>query len=246
MSAADSLDPAAALEDRALVALLPFLPTPDSVLRLFHARVEFWNAAAVPASVSGNTWVVPHDSLHPQIRLYLLGALSARLHEAGGAAAAAEALRRFDSTTAAGTIGRSFAAAVLAQAALEAGRPAEALQEFERGTLGGRYARIWQRAYSSPFLSQSYDRYLRAGALSRLGRDADALRWYSSIWMANAFDLVYLAPAQYEVAGIYQREGDKTRALAAYRQFIELWRDADPELRPQVERARARVAELAR
>ena len=246
LAAADSLDPAAALEDRALVALLPFLQTPDSTLRGVRARVERWNAAAVPPSVSGNTWLVPHDSLHQQIRLYLLGTLSARLHDAVGAASAADALRQFDSTTAAGTIGRSLAGAVLAHAAIAAGHPAEALQWFERGTLGGRYARTWQRAYSSPFLSQSYDRYLRAKALGGLGRDADALRWYSSIWMANAFDLVYLAPAQVEEAAIYERQGDRTRALAAYREFLDLWRDADPELKPEVERVRARVSELER
>jgi tetratricopeptide (TPR) repeat protein len=110
--------------------------------------------------------------------------------------------------------------------------------------MGGRYARSWERAYSSPFFSQSYERYLRAGALAGIGRDADALRWYGSLWMANAFDLVYLAPAQLEAAALYERAGDRARALAAYRAFVELWRDADPELRPAVERARARIAAL--
>jgi len=80
--------------------------------------------------------------------------------------------------------------------------------------------------------------------LATLGRDTDALRWYGSIWMANAFDLVYLAPAQLEIAELYARQGDRTRALAAYRTFVDLWRDADPELRPEVDRARARIAAL--
>jgi tetratricopeptide (TPR) repeat protein len=244
LAAADSLDPAAALEDRALLTLLPFLRTPDSTIGLVRARVERWNAARVPPSASGNAWIVPHDSLHSQVRLYLLGALSARLHDARGVARAALELRRFDSTTAAGAIGRSFADAVLAQSDLAEGRSAEALREFDSGRLGGRYARSWQRAYSSPFFSQSYERYLRAGALAGLGRDADALRWYGSLWMANAFDLVYLAPAQLEAAALYERAGDRAPALAAYRRFVELWRDADPELRPVVERARARIAAL--
>ena len=87
LAAADSLDPAAALEDRALLALLPFLQTPDSTLRQVRGRIERWNAATVPPSVSGNPWLVPHDSLHRQIRLYLLGALSAQLHDAKGASA---------------------------------------------------------------------------------------------------------------------------------------------------------------
>jgi tetratricopeptide (TPR) repeat protein len=244
LAAADSLDPAAAIEDRGLLALLPFAGTPDSTRRLVRAQVERWNAAAVPPSASGNAWLVPHDSLHPQIRLYLLGALSAQLRDAAGVARAVDALRQLDSTTAAGAIGRSFAGAVLAQAALAEGHPADALRLFDDARLGGRYARSWQRAYSSPFFSQSYERYLRAGALSRLGRDPEALRWYGSIGMANAFDLVYLAPAQLAIAAVYEREGDRTRALAAYRAFIDLWRDADPELRPEVDRARARVEAL--
>jgi tetratricopeptide (TPR) repeat protein len=244
LAAADSLDPAAALEDRALLTLLPFLRTPDSTIALVRARVEQWNAARVPPSASGNAWIVPHDSLHSQVRLYLLGALSARLRDAPGVARAALELRRFDSTTAAGAIGRSFADAVVAQSELAQGRPAEALRGFDSGRLGGRYARSWQRAYSSPFFSQSYERYLRAGALAGLGRDADALRWYSSVWMANAFDLVYLAPAQLEAAALYERAGDRAHALAAYRTFVELWRNADPELRPAVDRAQGRIAAL--
>ena len=133
---------------------------------------------------------------------------------------------------------------MLAETALIEAHPSEALELFAFGTLGGRYARVWQRAYSSPFFSQSYERYLRAGVLNKLGKDSEALQWYGSIWMANAFDLVYLAPSRLEAATIYERQGNRTSALAAYRAFIDLWRDADPDLEPQVTRARARVAAL--
>jgi hypothetical protein len=62
--------------------------------------------------------------------------------------------------------------------------------------------------------------------------------------MANAFDLVYLAPAQLEAAALYERAGDRAHALAAYRTFVELWRNADRELRPAVDRAQGRIAAL--
>jgi hypothetical protein len=62
--------------------------------------------------------------------------------------------------------------------------------------------------------------------------------------MANAFDLVYLAPAELKSAAIYERRGDRPGALAAYRAFVALWSDSDPELQAQVAAARARVAAL--
>jgi hypothetical protein len=39
-------------------------------------------------------------------------------------------------------------------------------------------------------------------------------------------------------------QGDRASATAYYAQFIELWRDADPELQPQVRAAQQRLAQL--
>jgi hypothetical protein len=55
---------------------------------------------------------------------------------------------------------------------------------------------------------------------------------------------VYLAPAQLRQAEIYDQRGDRAQAAQHYRKFIELWRDADPELQASVTKARARLAEL--
>jgi tetratricopeptide (TPR) repeat protein len=245
LAAADSLDPAATLEDRGLLALLPWLQTPDSAIRNLRARIERWNAASVRPGIS-NAWVAPHDSLHPQIRLYLLGALSARLAEADAAQRYAGALQRFDTTTAQGTIGRALASEVQGDLELARGKPADGLKALERSGLRGRYARTWQRAYSSPFFSQSYERFLRARALAELGRTAEAMRWYGSGWISNGFDLVYLAPGELGQAEILDRQGDRAGAQAHYRAFVALWRDADPELRPAVRRVEERIAALNR
>ena len=188
--------------------------------------------------------MAPHDSLHAQIRLYLLGALSARLGDAAAARRNAGTLERFDTTTAQGVIGRAMAHEVLGDLALLGGRPAEGLAELDRSGLRGPYARTWARAFSSPFFSQAYERYLRARALSDLGRGTEALRWYHSLWMATAFDQLYLAPSELGQAEIYDRQGERAQALAHYRAFVNLWRDADPALQPMVRKARARIAAL--
>ncbi len=60
------------------------------------------------------------------------------------------------------------------------------------------------------------------------------VRWYP-IWSLDALE---------RMGRLADEAGDTARALEAYRRFAELWADADPELRPRVERARARIAAL--
>lgn len=57
-------------------------------------------------------------------------------------------------------------------------------------------------------------------------------------------EAVLYALAQPRIAAIHERLGNTERAVAHYETFIELWKECDPELRPQVEDARARLAAL--
>ncbi|MGH7562855.1 MAG: hypothetical protein ACREK5_00315, partial [Gemmatimonadota bacterium] len=75
------------------------------------------------------------------------------------------------------------------------------------------------------------------------GRGEEALRWFASL-EASPYGLVYRAPAHLARAEIYERAGDVERAVEEYRQFVDLWRDADPELQPVVENARAALRRL--
>ncbi len=43
------------------------------------------------------------------------------------------------------------------------------------------------------------------------------------------------------VAALYEKRGDRAKATAAYARVAELWKDADPELQPRVQRARERA-----
>ncbi len=52
-------------------------------------------------------------------------------------------------------------------------------------------------------------------------------------------------PAAYQRLGeLYEAAGDREKAVEYYDRFVELWRDADPELQPRVRDVRQRIARL--
>jgi len=58
----------------------------------------------------------------------------------------------------------------------------------------------------------------------------------------NALKLAWVLE---HVAGLYDVRGRRKDARDAYTQLVDLWKDADPELRPRVARAKARIAGLS-
>jgi tetratricopeptide (TPR) repeat protein len=52
------------------------------------------------------------------------------------------------------------------------------------------------------------------------------------------------APRLEALAKMFDAKGDTANAITHYREFIELWKDADPELQPRVASARARLQQL--
>jgi tetratricopeptide (TPR) repeat protein len=59
-------------------------------------------------------------------------------------------------------------------------------------------------------------------------------------------DRFYLAPALFRLGELYEHAGDTKRAAEYYGRFVELWKDADPELQPRVTEARSRIEHLNR
>jgi hypothetical protein len=56
----------------------------------------------------------------------------------------------------------------------------------------------------------------------------------------------YRLPAALKRAGeLYEAKGDRAKAADRYRRFVDLWKDADPELQPGVREVRGRIARLA-
>ncbi len=57
----------------------------------------------------------------------------------------------------------------------------------------------------------------------------------------------YSLSRSYKRAGeLYEVKGDRKKAADYYGRFVDLWKDADPELQPAVREVRARLAQLAR
>jgi tetratricopeptide (TPR) repeat protein len=60
------------------------------------------------------------------------------------------------------------------------------------------------------------------------------------------FDNFYtLAPTYKRLGELYEARGDRAKARDYYGRFVDLWKDADPELQPVVRDVRARLARLA-
>jgi eukaryotic-like serine/threonine-protein kinase len=59
-------------------------------------------------------------------------------------------------------------------------------------------------------------------------------------------DGAFLAGVHKRLGELYEAKGQRDKALAHYRIFIDLWEDADPALQPKVTDARQRVAALTR
>ena len=58
-------------------------------------------------------------------------------------------------------------------------------------------------------------------------------------------DSWYLAGLRKRLGELYEAKGDRQRAASHYAKFVELWKNADPELQPQVAEVKKRLARLS-
>jgi tetratricopeptide (TPR) repeat protein len=230
---ATRFDPVPALELWSLFAALPFVRLPREEIAAARSAVRRWEARAEPATPYEHT--TSHSGLHPFLRLHRLGLLDARLGDTAASLRSARALDRASSAPTTGRYARTLAQSIRAHVSAAGGRDDAALGLLE--------AAGWEAA-ASVFVSEAYDRLFRAELLEQLGREEEALGWYHSIAERAAYELVYLAPAHRHQAEIYERRGQRDLAARHYRKFIELWKDADAELQPEVQKAREQLAKL--
>ena len=66
--------------------------------------------------------------------------------------------------------------------------------------------------------------------------------WQSSNMRADA---LHLAGTYKRLGELYEAKGDREKAASNYMKFVELWKDADPELQPKVAEVRRRLARLS-
>jgi tetratricopeptide (TPR) repeat protein len=239
-SSAAKLDPSVTLEYRALLAASPFLGLPPAELEKLRDEVTRWTPPPAPASEATEDWFSPHDRIHPQLRSYLLGILSIRLGERDAALRSAGELERPVESTTVAAAARALAGSLRAQVAQLDGKPTEALAVLEQTRL----EIAWEAPFRSAFFSRPYERYLRAELLRAVGRDQDALPWYASLEESMVYDRVYLGPSHLRRAEIYEKLGNRDKAIFHYSRFLELWKDCDDELRPQAAEAEKRLERL--
>jgi tetratricopeptide (TPR) repeat protein len=221
---------------RAVSAAMPFMQVPRPELEAINADLAAWDPAA---EQSTGPLLGPEPGLVPAARLYVLGLLAVRLGEpeaAGRAAAQLEALPAADPL--AGPA-RSLAAAVRADMALAARRPADAVAALS----GVRGAVPLSLSDVSPF-AEDYARFLRGEALLALGKDDEARRWLENGFGGTPDVMTFRAPVLFRLGDIYERTGERQKAIDAYGRFLRFWSACDAPLRPAVEDARARLARL--
>ena len=242
LAALDSVDHPASLEYRALFATLPFVPVRGSELESLRRELTAWPASAVPPVELPNVFLAANNGLHRHIRAYLLGLLSARLGDVAAAERWAGELDALGGAPEVPNLGRDLAQGVRAAAAARQGHPERALAALDRA----RFEAGYELANGSPFVSPPLERFRRAELLDTLGRPRDALPWYGSFAQFSAYGVIYVAPGLLRSAQLSERLQQPAQAAERYARFITLWKDCDPEFRPLVEDARARLARLTK
>jgi tetratricopeptide (TPR) repeat protein len=89
-----------------------------------------------------------------------------------------------------------------------------------------------------------------ATAYDQAGTPDSALTYYERLVTTPRLgrvqsDKLVLAPTYKRLGELYEARGDRTKAREYYGRFVDLWKDADPELQPMVRDVRARLAGLA-
>jgi tetratricopeptide (TPR) repeat protein len=197
----------------------------DLLVRADEARAD----ARLRAALESNPLAEMPPLDRPYTQLATLAALSGRPAEALEILADYEqevpALIRDKST--------SYRRALGSIAAAEA-RYEEAVAEFRRSDFGPcvycalpGLADVYDRAGERDSAIAVRERYL---AISSFGR---------TFW-----DDTVLGPALEHLGQLYDEAGDREKAVEYYARFVELWRDADPELQPRVEAAQRRIDEI--
>jgi len=114
---------------------------------------------------------------------------------------------------------RYDAAAVAYREAHRPDRPWERLPDL---------ARAYELAGNTDSATAVYARYTGGSEFGRLQSDA-----------------LYLAPTLKRLGELYEAKGDKDNAIKQYTRFVDLWKNADPELQPRVAEVKDRLRKLS-
>ncbi|MGH7694867.1 MAG: hypothetical protein ACRENH_07790 [Gemmatimonadaceae bacterium] len=229
------------LTHRAMAAALPFLAVPRSDLESIRAELAAWNPG-VEASAPNAALAI---RLQPHLRLYLLGLLSARLGDQPSAARFAAEIELTALPQEARDVIRGLAQTVRADIAAQSGRIAPTSPADREGAIPLELVSVRLFTNAREYTLE-HARYLHVLQLNAKAQHTEALRWIETSFQGAPSEIVYLAPMHLLRGEIYERLGERQKALDHYRRFVSLWRDCDLSLRPRVDEAQAAIARLER
>jgi tetratricopeptide (TPR) repeat protein len=138
----------------------------------------------------------------------------------------------------------------LGEIALAENKPSEGIDEFRRGDalpdgpanacavcLPVNLARAFDAAHQSDSAIVMYEKYITTPDIERL--DVPLF-----VQFVDPVDPIFLASVHRRLGELYETKGDTAKAVEHYRAFVELWKNADPELQPRVAEVRRRVQAL--
>jgi len=129
---------------------------------------------------------------------------------------------------------------VLAEIAIAEKRPGDAIRE------------LWKSDSfpDGPSSDCAHCIYASLGRMFDLADSPDSAIYYWSRFVSDSAvrspsrDAVILAGTYKRLGELYEAKGDLKNALRSYEAFVELWKNADPELQPKVQQVRKRIALL--
>jgi tetratricopeptide (TPR) repeat protein len=216
---------------RALASTIAQLPAGDTAyylpwvdtLDLIHVSPEQLAQSRAAALRLDET----KDSTRAPAKRYLIGVLAMRAGDLSAAQQAEQALEKMPSlegSSITGDLALALRARILAARKNFAG----ALAVMDKQQL--RIPMRFRIRYSRPG-----DVFFRASLLEQLGRASEALALYEALDFYLLTSIGYLPAANLHRARIYERLGDKRRAIERYEIFAELWKNCEPEERPELE-----------
>jgi len=116
-------------------------------------------------------------------------------------------------------------------------RPQEALREFELD----RAKQAYDRLIDLPAMARAYEMLnMPDSAMVSYERFVTTPKYFRI-----RYDALYLASGLVRLGELYEARGERTRAIEYYSRFVELWKNADPDLQPRVRAVQSKMEALA-
>lgn len=222
---------------RAMAATLPFFDVPAPGLLALRSELEAWQPDKDPDDRSAVA-----TALRPHLRLYLQGLVESKLDRGTEALALASAIERLPAPGPGRSVVSVLAQVLRADVAWRAGRADATLAELDRTPM-----RIPLDFLSLPTFAivreygGDHGLYLRAAALTRLGRDAEARRWLELGFVGAPHEAAFEAARSRLLSEVLVRLGDRAGAQVHGRRAVALWEAGDPPQRKVSDELRRRL-----